>query len=222
MIIVHHLQDSRSQRVLWLLDELGVEYEVKRYERDPETSLAPAALRKVHPLGKSPVIEDGTIVVAETGAIAEYLVEKYGDGKLIPPAGTAARRDYTYWLHFSEGSAMTQLLLRLFFSRIKESKMPFFAKPIANNIADRVLNSYVNPNIAAQLDFMEKEIQKTGWFAGLEMTAADIMMIFPLEGVNARMGLKDQYPNLHKYVERIHALPAYQRALERGGSYSFV
>ena len=222
MIIVHHLQDSRSQRVLWLLEELGVEYEVKRYERDPETSLAPAALRKVHPLGKSPVIEDGTIVVAETGAIAEYLVEKYGDGKLIPPAGTAARRDYTYWLHFSEGSAMTQLLLRLFFSRIKESKMPFFAKPIANNIADRVLNSYVNPNIAAQLDFMEKEIQKTGWFAGLEMTAADIMMIFPLEGVNARMGLKDQYPNLHKYVERIHALPAYQRALERGGSYSFV
>lgn len=222
MIIVHHLQDSRSQRVLWLLEELGVEYEVKRYERDPETSLAPAALRNVHPLGKSPVIEDGTIVVAETGAIAEYLVEKYGDGKLIPPAGTAARRDYTYWLHFSEGSAMTQLLLRLFFSRIKESKMPFFAKPIANNIADRVLNSYVNPNIAAQLDFMEKEIQKTGWFAGLEMTAADIMMIFPLEGVNARMGLKDQYPNLHKYVERIHALPAYQRALERGGSYSFV
>lgn len=222
MIIVHHLEDSRSQRVLWLLEELGVEYDVKRYSRDPETSLAPASLRDVHPLGKSPVIEDDGIVVAETGAIAEYLVEKYGGGKLIPPAGTEERRQYTYWLHFSEGSAMTQLLLRLFFTRIKESKMPFFAKPIANNIANRVLDSYVNPNIASQLKFMEDEIQKTGWFAGPEMTAADVMMIFPLEGVNSRMGLKDQYPNLAKFVNRVHALPTYQRALERGGPYSFL
>jgi len=222
VIIVHHLENSRSQRVLWLLEELGVDYEVKRYERDKETSLAPVDLRKIHPLGKSPIIEDNGILIAETGAIVEYLVETHGKGKLIPPAGTAERRQYSYWMHFAEGSAMPQLLLKLFFSRIQEAKMPFFAKPIAKNIASRVLDGYVNPNIASQLEFMESELSKSTWFAGDEMTAADIMMSFPLEGAAVRLGIKEKYPRLHAFLERIHGSSGYKRALERGGPYSLM
>lgn len=219
MITVHHLENSRSQRVLWLLEELGVDYDVKRYERDAETSLAPEALKSIHPLGKSPVIDDDGLVVAETGAIVEYLVEKYGAGKLAPAGGTPERLKYTYWLHFSEGSAMTQLLLKLFFTRIKETKMPFFAKPIAKSICDRVLDSYVDPNIKSQLDFMEAELSKSTWFAGEEFTAADVMMSFPLEGVSARTGLGSTYPKLAAFLTRIHQRGAYERALERGGPY---
>lgn len=220
MITVHHLENSRSQRVLWLLEELGAEYQVKRYERDKETSLAPPELKAVHPLGKSPVIDDDGLVVAETGAIAEYLVEKFG--KLSPPPGTAERRQYIYWLHFAEGTAMSQLLLKLFFSRIKEAKMPFFAKPIARKIADQVLDGYVNPNIASQLNFMEEALGDSEWFAGDALSAADIMMSFPLEGAAARGGIGADYPRLNAFLSRIHARPAYKSALERGGPYALL
>jgi len=222
MITVHHLENSRSQRVLWLLEELGVDYDVKRYERDKETSLAPPALKALHPLGKAPVIDDDGLVVAETGAIAEYLVDKYGRGALIPPPGSPARLRYTFWLHFAEGSAMPQLLLKLFFSRIKEAKMPFFAKPIARNIADRILDGYIEPNLKSQMDYMEAELGKAEWFAGDEFSAADVMMSFPLEGAAARAGLGDQYPRLTAFLARIHARPAYKRALDRGGPYDLM
>ena len=222
MINVHHLENSRSQRVLWLLEELGVDYEVKLYKRDKETSLAPPELKKVHPLGKSPVIDDNGLVIAETGAIVEYLVEKFGRGAFVPPAGSPEKLRYTHWLHFAEGSAMSQLLLKLFFSRIKESKMPFFAKPIARSIADKVLDGYVNPNIKAQLDYMEDELGKSEWFAGDELTAADIMMSFPLEGAAARGGLDAAYPRLTAFLARIHDRPAYKRALDRGGPYELL
>jgi len=212
MITVHHLENSRSQRVLWLLEELGVDYEVKLYKRDKETSLAPPELKQVHPLGKSPVIDDDGLVIAETGAIVEYLVEKFGRGALAPPPGSPEKLRYTHWLHFAEGSAMSQLLLKLFFSRIKESKMPFFAKPIARNIADKVLDGYVEPNINAQLDYMETELGRSEWFAGDQLTAADIMMSFPLEGAATRGGLDARYPHLTAFLARIHDRPGYKRA----------
>ncbi len=221
MITVHHLENSRSQRVLWLLEELGLDYEVQRYERNKQTSLAPAALKKIHPLGKSPVIDDDGRVIAETGAIIEYLVEKAG-GALAPEPGSPERLRYIYWMHFAEGSAMPQLLLKLFFTRIKEAKMPFFAKPIAKGIADRVLDGYVEPNLAAQLDFMEAELNRSEWFAGDQFTAADVQMSFPLEAAAARGALERRYPKLTAYLSRIADRDAYKRALERGGPYEIL
>ncbi|MEC5162438.1 MULTISPECIES: glutathione S-transferase [unclassified Janthinobacterium] len=222
MIVVHHLNNSRSQRVLWLLEELGLEYEVKRYERDPKTMLAPASLRAVHPLGKSPVISDGDLVVAESGAIVDYLVERYGNGRLLPAAGTPERLRWTYWLHFAEGSAMGPLLMKLVFDKVESSPMPFFVKPVARAIAQKVKKGFINPNIKQQLDYMEAELGKTTWFAGAEFSAADIQMSFPLEAAGARGGLDESRPKLMAYLQRIHARPAYQRALERGGPYELL
>jgi glutathione S-transferase len=218
MITVHHLENSRSQRVLWLLEELGLPYEVQRYERDPKSSLAPAALRAVHPLGKSPVITDGDVTVAETGAIVEYLVDQAG-GRLRPPPGTAAHRRYTYWLHFAEGSAMPPLVMGLVFRRIKSTPMPFFARPIARAIADKVLGSFVMPNIDSQLEFMESELAGYHWFAGDAFSAADVMMSFPVEAANAGTPLPTRCPRLAAWLARVHERPAYRRALERGGPY---
>jgi glutathione S-transferase len=166
MITVHHLNNSRSQRVLWLLQELGLPYEIVKYERDPQTMLAPASLTKVHPLGKSPVITDSGTTVAESGAIVEYLVERHGGGRLIPAPGTPERLQYRYWLHFAEGSAMPPLLLKLIFERIKVTPMPFFAKPIARALSNKVLATMVDPNLKRQLDFMEGELSRSDWFAG--------------------------------------------------------
>jgi glutathione S-transferase len=222
MITVHHLNNSRSQRVLWLLEELGVEYEIKKYQRDAVTMLAPPELTRVHPLGKSPVITDADITVAESGAIVEYLLGAYGQGKFIPAAGTPQRRQYTYWLHFAEGTAMPPLLMKLIFDRIKSTKMPFFAKPIAKAIADNVLASFVGPNLNRQLDFMEAELGKSEWFAGSEFTGADIQMSFPLEAAHQRAGLNASRPKLMEFLKKIHDRPAYKRALERGGPYSFA
>ena len=176
MIIVHHLNNSRSQRVLWTLEELGLEYEVKRYQRDPQTLLAPPELRAVHPLGKAPVIVDGGITLAESGAILEYLVERYGEGRLRPAAGTPERLRYTYWMHYAEGSAMPPLLLKLVFDRIESGPMPFFVRPVARGIAQRVKAAFVQPQIDRQLDYMESELGKHPWFAGEGFTAADIQM----------------------------------------------
>ena len=222
MIIVHHLNNSRSQRVLWLLEELGLPCEIEKYERDAKTMLAPPALLKVHPLGKSPVITDDGTTVAESGAIVEYLVERYGNGRLAPAIGTPERLRWRYWLHFAEGSAMPPLLLKLIFERIKVTPMPFFAKPIARGLSNKVLGAMVEPNLKRQLDFMEGELGKSEWFAGNEFSAADIQMSFPVEAAAQRAGLDASRPKLMAFLKRIHARPAYKRALERGGPYSFA
>jgi glutathione S-transferase len=221
MITVHHLNNSRSQRILWLLEELGVPYEIKLYTRDPRALLAPPELRAVHPLGKSPLISDDGTTVAESGAIVEYLVERYGNGRLIPAPRSPERLRYTYWLHFAEGSAMTPLLLKLVFARIEAAPMPFFAKPIARGMTKKVQATYIDPNLARHLDFMEAQLAENGWFAGAEFSAADIQMSFPVELSRARGGLDEKHPRLLQFLERIHARPAYQRALAAGGSYAY-
>ena len=223
MIIVHHLNNSRSQRVLWLLEELGLEYEVRRYERDPRTMLAPPELRAVHPLGKSPVIEDQGRVLAESGAILEYLVERHGQGRLRPPADSEQRLRYLYWMHYAEGSAMPPLLMKLVFDRIGRAPMPFFAKPIAKSIVGNVLRTFVLPQLKQHLDYMEGELGKASWFAGEEFSAADIQMSFPLEAAAKCAGLDARSrPKLWDFLQRIHGRPAYQRALERGGRYELM
>jgi glutathione S-transferase len=221
-IVVHHLNNSRSQRVLWLLEELGLPYEIKHYQRDPQTMLAPPELRAVHPLGKSPVVTDEGQTLAESGAIIEYLLDRYADGGWRPAAGTPERLRFTYWLHFAEGSAMSPLLMKLVFNRILHAPMPFFAKPIARSIANRVLDTFVDPNINSHLAYMEAELGRSEWFAGAQISAADIQMSFPLEAAAHRAGLDDRYPRLQAFLERIHARPAYHRALQRGGPYDFV
>ncbi len=222
MIIVHHLNNSRSQRVLWLLEELGVPYEVKRYERDPETMLAPPALRAVHPLGKSPVITDGDLTLAESGAIVEYVAGRYGDGRLVPAAGTPDRIRYTYWMHYAEGSAMPPLLFKLVFDRIETAPMPFFVRPFARAISGRAKSSFIEPQIKLHLDFMEGELGKSTWFAGTDFTAADIQMSFPLEAAAARAGLDATRPKLTAFLDRVHARSAYKRALDKGGPYELL
>ena len=222
MIIVHHLNNSRSQRILWLLEELGLPYEVKRYQRDANTMLAPPELRAVHPLGKSPVISDGDLTIAESGAIVEYLAGKYGDGKLVPAAGTPERLRYTYWMHFAEGTMMPPLLLKLIFDRIESGPMPFFVKPIARGIAQRAKGMMVTPNLERLLTFMESELGSREWFAGPAFSAADIQMSFPLEAASARGGLDEKHPKLCAFLKTIHARPAYQRALEKGGKYELL
>ncbi|HDZ54920.1 MAG TPA: glutathione S-transferase [Pseudomonas xinjiangensis] len=223
MITVHHLNNSRSQRIIWLLEELGLEYEVKRYERNPKTMLAPPELFAVHPLGKSPVITDAGLTVAESGAIIEYLVDTYdSQGILSPQRGSAERLEYTYWLHYAEGSAMLPLLLKLIFSHIESAPMPFFAKPFAKGISQKVRGTLINPQLKQHLDYMEAEISKTGWFAGSQFSAADVQMSFPLEAASARGGLDDSRPGLMDFLKRIHARSGYQRALERGGEYGIL
>ena len=222
MITVHHLNNSRSQRILWLMEELGLSYEIKRYERDKKTMRAPASLRAVHPLGKSPVITDGELTVAESGAIIEYLVDRYGNGRLIPASGTPDRLRFTYWLHFAEGTAMTPLLLKLVFNRVETGPMPFFVRPIAKKISATVKTSFIEPEITQQLKYMEAEIASSGWFAGPAFSAADIQMSFPLEVAASRGGLNAGYPKLMDFLQRIHTRPAYKRALERGGVYELL
>jgi glutathione S-transferase len=221
MIVVHHLNNSRSQRVLWLLEELGLDYEVKRYEREA-SGLAPRSLREVHPLGKSPVITDGDATMAESGAILEYLVERHGKGRFAPAPGTPERLRYTYWMHYAEGSAMPPLVMKLVFDRIESSPMPFFVKPIARGIAGKVKGAFIGPQIRTHLDFMEASLADGPWFAGKHFSAADIQMSFPIEAAAARAGLDKSRPKLMDFLGRIHARPAYQRALERGGPYDIM
>jgi glutathione S-transferase len=222
MIVVHHLNNSRSQRILWLLEELGVEYEIRKYQRDATTMLAPPELLAVHPLGKSPVISDGDTVVAESGAIVEYLLERYGNGRLVPAPGTPDKLRYTYYLHFAEGSAMPPLVMKLVFDRVENGPMPFFVRPVARAIAQKVKSSYIMPQIERQLAYLEAELEKSEWFAGANFSAADIMMSFVLEAAAARGGIGQQYPKLKQFLSRIHARPAYQRAIEKGGRYDYA
>ena len=222
MIVVHHLNNSRSQRVLWLLEELGLPYEVRRYQRDAKTMLAPPELRAVHPLGKSPVIEDAGQILAESGAIVEYLAERYGEGRLAPAPGTPERLRYRYWMHFAEGTAQPPLLLKLLFDRLDKGPMPFFVRPVARAIAQRVKDTYVQPNIERNLDFMESELGQREWFAGAAFSAADIQMSFPLEAAQVRGGLDNRRPRLMDFLGRIHARPAYRRAIDKGGPYALM
>lgn len=219
MIIVHHLNNSRSQRILWLLEELELSYRIERYERDRQTMLAPPELRKVHPLGRSPVINDQGTVVAESGAIIEYLVERHGAGRLVPERDSAAYLQYRYWLHFAEGSMMSPLLMKLVFDRIESAPMPFFAKPFARAIAHKVKREFIAPRISEHLQYLEAALPKDGWFAGDQISGADIQLSFPLQASAARGGLDARYPKLREFIARIEARPAYQRALERGGEF---
>ena len=220
MIVVHHLNSSRSQRVVWLLEELGLPYEIRKYQRDPATLLAPPELRQVHPLGKSPVITDEGRTIAESGAIIEYLLDRHGNGALIPEPGTPERLRYTYWLHFAEGSAMPPMLLKFVFDRIRQAPLPFFARPIARGIADRVLQGFVMPNVTRTLEFMDGELAQQPWFAGGQFTAADIQMSYPVEAAITRAGLDGRYPHLLAWLDRIGARPAYQRARSVGGAFA--
>jgi len=219
MIIVHHLNNSRSQRILWMLEELGVPYEVKRYEREPSMQ-APASLRAVHPLGKSPVITDGDRTLAESGAILEYLADTYGNGRFRPAAGTAEKINYTYFLHYAEGSLMPLLLMKLIFSRIP-SRLPFFMKPVGRAIAKGANTTLLDPQIGSHFMFLEGELAKREWFAGADFTAADIQMSFPVEAAASRAVVKGLH-KLEAFLETIHARPAYRRALEKGGPYAYA
>jgi glutathione S-transferase len=220
MITVHHLNNSRSQRVLWLLEELGLRYEVKRYERDKKTMLAPPELRKVHPLGKSPVITDDGRTLAETGAIIDYILERHGGGRLIPPAGSDDRLRYTYWMHYAEGSAMTPLLLKLVFQRMPQGA-PALLRGIVANISAKAQERVSDPQIRTHLDYWDNELSKAEWFAGKDFTAADIMMSFPLEAAAVRADARSR-PMVKAFLDRIHARPAYQAALKTGGQYDFA
>ena len=220
MLIVHHLNNSRSQRVLWLLEELGLPYEIKYYQRNAKTMLAPPELRAVHPLGKSPVVTDGDVTVAETGAIVEYLVDKAG-GKLRPAAGTPERLRWTFWLHYAEGSLMSPLLMKLVFS-IMPSRSPLLLRGMVKNITRRAQIGFVDPQLANHFDFLESELGKSTYFAGDEFSAADVMMSFPLETGALRGGAFEGRPRLKAFVELIHARPAYKTAIEKGGPYVYA
>ncbi len=222
MIIVHHLNNSRSQRILWLLEELGLPYQIRRYERDPKTMLAPPELIAVHPLGKSPVITEDGQTVAESGAIVEYLIERHDSGRLRPAAGTAQRLRYTYWLHYAEGSAMPPLLMKLVFDSLPKQPMPFLVRPIVRRIASGAVDGFVMPQLDRHFDFWESELRDRDWFAGETFTAADIQMSFPVEAAAARAGLDQRRPRLMDFLKRIHARPAYVRALEKGGAYDLM
>jgi glutathione S-transferase len=218
MLTVHHLNNSRSQRILWLLEELGVPYEIKHYQRGSDM-LAPKELRAVHPLGKSPVVIDNGTVIAESGAIIEYLIDIYGNGRLVPPIKTAERQRYTYWLHYAEGSAMTPLLQKLFFTMLPR-RSPALMRPVVKAICRKVLATMVDPRLKDHMAYWEHELGKAEWFCGNEFTAADVQMSFPLEAASARGGLEVGHPRCMAFLEKIHARPAYHRALVRGGPYA--
>ena len=223
MIIVHHLETSRSQRILWLLEELGLPYEIVRYKRDGKTRLAPPELRRIHPMGKSPVVVDGETAVAESGAILEYLATTYGghaQGELAhlqPAPGTPEWLPVRYWMHFAEGSIMNWLVMKLVFLSIPSQPMPFFARPVARKLCEQVQRKLIDPNIASAVQLMESHLTHHKWFAGEELTVADFQMSFPVEAAFARAAGAADLPCLRAYRDRMQARPAYQRALEKGG-----
>jgi glutathione S-transferase len=220
MITVHHLENSRSQRVLWLLEELGADYEIKHYKRDKKTSLAPAALKKVHPLGKSPVVDHNGQVIAETGAIMEYLVDQHG-GALAPASDAPNYQRYKYWMHAAEGSYAAIMVTALLLTRMETAPMPFFAKPIARKLTQGVRDAYLDHTMKGLFDYAEATLGDSQWLAGDAFSAADIIMSFPLEGFAARGNIAS-YKNIPAFLDRIHARPAYQRAVEKGGLYGLI
>lgn len=226
MIKLHHLNNSRSQRLLWMLEELGCDYEIIEHQRDPVTQLAPNSLKAVHPLGKAPILTDDasgeTITLVESGAIVEYLRDQYGQSTWQFSPGSAEAQEERFWLHYAEGSIMPLLLMKLFFTKIREAKMPFFAKPIAGKIAGKIENSYIHPNLTTHFDYIETRLQDRQWLVGDQLSAADIMMIFPLEAGLSRLLTADSHPNISSYTSRLHERKAYQRALECGGDYAYA
>lgn len=219
-MLVHYLEDSRAHRILWLLEELGVDYEIRRYKRGSDMS-APAELKRIHPLGKSPVIEDDGRIIAESGAIVEYLLDRYGEGTGLRPApGTEEALRYRYWLHYAEGSAMPLLVMKLVFQQIPEQG-PRLIKPLMNKISTAVMAKLTDPQLKTHGAFWESELQRDGWFAGTDFTAADIMMSFPVEIGMERIAFDQRPPALLDYLVRIHARPAYRHALQRGGAYRY-
>lgn len=222
MLVLHHLNHSRSQRIIWLLEELGVDYTIKLYERDPVTIRAPKSLKKVHPLGKSPVITDGDITVAESGTIIEYLVKTYDQKSAFTADAGQAATDVSYWLHFAEGSLMPPLLMALLFDKVKESPMPFFVKPIAKGISSKVMSEFVQPEIDSLLAFIESHLAGKEWFVGGKLTGADFQMSFPLEALVAKGKISDSNcPNICAFVKRCQSRPAYLEGLSKGGDYEY-
>lgn len=222
-LVVHHLETSRSHRVLWLLEELGVDYELRTYRRDPKTRLAPPELKAVHPLGKSPVITHGQTVVAESGAILEYLAEVFADraqgelAHLVPTAGTPEHRQCRFWMHYAEGSLMNWLVMKLIFVTIPKQPMPFFVRPIAKGICQQVQNKLIDPNLAAALPFIDAELAKQSWFAGEHLTLADFQMSFAVEAALSRTSAGHTCPHMQAWLHKVHQRPAYQRAVDKGG-----
>lgn len=220
MIIVHYLENSRAHRILWLLEELELPYEVKTYKRGSDMR-APKSLKQVHPLGKSPVIEDRGTVYAESGAIIEYLLDTYGEGRLRPEKGTDSYRRYLYWLHYAEGSAMPLLLLKLLFSRLP-SQMPFFLRPVAGMISKGVAAKLIDPQLIDHVAYWEAELSRDGYFAADMLTGADIAMSFPVEAAMSRADGVGETKAIRRFLDTIRARPAYQRALEKGGAYIYA
>ena len=221
MLTLHHLNNSRSQRLLWMLEELQVDYSVKHYKRDAQTNLAPAQLKLVHPLGKSPVITDNETAVAESGAIIEYIAKHYGKPDILPPLSDAEKQEQSFWLHYSEGSFMPPLVTKMVLDKGRDKAKPFFVKYIVDKFVDAVLAAYFGPNIQANIAFVERHLTGRQWFIGDKLSCADIQMSFPLEAIVARQG-KDAFPAIAAFVERVHSRPAYQAALKKCGSYDYA
>lgn len=221
MLTVHHLDNSRSQRILWMLEELGVPYEIKCYQRDKGTMLAPPSLKKVHPLGKSPVLEDNGLILAESGAIIEYLQEVYDEAGTLKPTAFAEHQQYRYWMHYAEGSLMPLLVMKLIFSRLGKPPMPWLIRPIAGAIGQGVQKNYLDKQIYTHMDYLEQHLSTHPYFAGQQFSAADIQMSFPIEAINARAGL-GKYPLLKAWLSNVTARPAYQKVLKNGGSFNIL
>ncbi|ART82765.1 glutathione S-transferase [Oceanisphaera profunda] len=220
MIQLHHLNHSRSQRIIWMLEELELNYEITAHQRDADTGLAPEGLKKVHPLGKAPVLIDGELKLAESGAIIDYLAQGYGS-QLLPDKHSTAWWDYVYWLHYAEGSLMPPLVMRLVFDKIKDAPMPFFVRPLINKIVAGVDKAFLHQQIHTQLNFVADHLSCNEWLVGESFGAADIQMSFPLEAAMYRTAWADRYPRIKTYVEQLQARPAYRRALAKGGDYRY-
>ncbi len=220
MLIVHHLNNSRSQRVLWLLEELGVPYEIVPHTRFGRNDQAPPEVAKIHKLGKLPIVIDGEVTIAESGAVMTYLVERYGSGRMWPQPGTPERLRCLYWMHYAEGSGMQPLLLKVIFDRIEAARLPFYLRPVVRALSRGVKASFVTPQLKLHLDFMEAELAKSEWFAGDEITVADLQMSFVLQAAEAYGGLDESRPHLLSLLRRIERRPAWLRSIERGGPYA--
>ncbi|WP_026376587.1 glutathione S-transferase family protein [Aestuariibacter salexigens] len=220
MLVVHHLNNSRSQRILWMLEELGAEYRIETYQRDSKTNLAPEALKKVHPLGKSPVLTDGELAIAESGAIIDYLARRFDEPTLIPAPDTPEFLKYTYWLHFAEGTLMPPMVAKIVFDNVRK-KTKFPIKILAGKIADTIMASYYGPIIKSSLKYVDEHLADNTWFAGDELTGADVQMSFPLEAAVAG-GVAKGYVNIQRFVKQVHSREAYKRALQKGGEYNYA
>lgn len=222
MLTLHHLNNSRSQRILWLLEELEVEYNIEYYQRDSKTNLAPDTLKAIHPLGRSPVLTTSKGVIAESGAIVEYLVNHYADHHFVTPKSGELLQQYSFWLHFAEGTLMPPMVAKLILEKARQKgSTPFFVKPVTEKLVDGILNAYYGPNFAQSIRYVESYLKHHTWFAGEKPTGADVQMIFPLESFVAS-GHAEDFPEIRDYVERVHQREAYKRALQKGGDYSYA